>query len=464
MIVLTRDLARRFRAVARKCVPGRPKGPAPPVVCRAAGGVLTLTARLGDVTLGLTAPAPPATDETLVVPMAVLEAAGGGGADPVELRSVTRSKGEARWADRGAPRTLAFDTLEPDRQHDPPPRPAEWVPVPHGFLTALDECGRTAARDAGRFALDRVQVRGTAGQVIGTDGRTAVIAGGFALPFADDVLVPAVPAFGCKELAGETDIQVGRADGHLVVRAGPWVVWLRADPGRRYPDVAAVVPRPVDPPVGVLAEADARAVVDALPALPGADRPGGPVTLDLAGTAVVRAGAAGDVAEVRLAASAVAGPPGRVAIDRAVVGRALRLGCRTVRLAGAAKPVVFAGTDWTVVAVPLDLSAIVVPDLAAPAAPAALVVPAAPVPDPTAPRRTERMKTPDANGHPQPDPPADPVDPLAEAESLRAGLVEAGHRAGRLVAALKHRRKERKALSQAWSSLRSLNLGPRGGP
>ncbi len=75
------------------------------------------------------------------------------------------------------------------------------------------------------------------------------------------------------------------------------------------------------------------------------------------------------------------------------------------------------------------------------------------------------MKTPEANGHPRPDPPpADPVDPLAEAESLRAGLIDAAHRAGRLVAALKHRRRERKALTQAWSSLQSLNLGARGGP
>ncbi len=462
MIVLTRDLARRFRAVAKKCQPGRSKGPAPPVVCWTAGGVLTLTARLGDVTLGVSAPAPPATDETLVVPMAVLEAAGGAGADPVEVRSVTPSKGEARWADRGVPRTLAFDAVAAGGQHDPPLWPAEWSGVPARFLTALDECGRTAARDAGRFALDRVQVRGTAGQVVGTDGRVAVIAGGFALPFADDVLVPAVPAFGCRDLTGETDIRVGRADGHLVVRAGPWVVWLRADPGGRYPDVAAVVPRPVDPPVVVLAEADARAVLDALPALPGADQAGRPVTLDLAGTAVLRAGGAGEVVEVRLTASTVAGPPGRVAVDRTVVGRALRLGCRTVRLSGAGKPVVFTGADWTVVAVPLDPAVIVPPD---PAAPAALVVAVAPVPDPTVPRRTDLMKTPEANGHPRPDPPpADPVDPLAEAESLRAGLVEAAHRAGRLVAALKHRRKERKALTQAWSSLRSLNLGPRGGP
>ena len=66
------------------------------------------------------------------------------------------------------------------------------------------------------------------------------------------------------------------------------------------------------------------------------------------------------------------------------------------------------------------------------------------------------------NGHVDPDP-ADPVDPLAEAEALRATLAEAAARAGRLVAVLKQFRKERRALATAWSSLRQLNLGPSGG-
>ena len=75
---------------------------------------------------------------------------------------------------------------------------------------------------------------------------------------------------------------------------------------------------------------------------------------------------------------------------------------------------------------------------------------------------------PETNGHPpagRDDPPAgDAPDPLAAAEELRAALVDAGVKAGRLVAALKARQKEKKALTQAWSSLRALNLGGGGGP
>ena len=74
------------------------------------------------------------------------------------------------------------------------------------------------------------------------------------------------------------------------------------------------------------------------------------------------------------------------------------------------------------------------------------------------------MKTHESNGHPpngRPDPPpAETPDPLAEAEALRATLADAAQRAARLVAVLKNRKKEQRALSQVYSSLKSLNLGP----
>ncbi len=50
-------------------------------------------------------------------------------------------------------------------------------------------------------------------------------------------------------------------------------------------------------------------------------------------------------------------------------------------------------------------------------------------------------------------------DPLVEAEALRNALGEAQHRLGRLLIALRSKKKEQKALNQVWSSLKSLNLG-----
>ncbi len=49
MIVLSRRVARRFRAAARKCGDGR--GPPPPVVLRTSKGRVTLTATYSNVTL-----------------------------------------------------------------------------------------------------------------------------------------------------------------------------------------------------------------------------------------------------------------------------------------------------------------------------------------------------------------------------------------------------------------------------
>ena len=51
------------------------------------------------------------------------------------------------------------------------------------------------------------------------------------------------------------------------------------------------------------------------------------------------------------------------------------------------------------------------------------------------------------------------LDPLAEAESLREAIVEVGRRSARLIASLRQLRRHRKALRNAWTSLRQLRLG-----
>jgi len=57
----------------------------------------------------------------------------------------------------------------------------------------------------------------------------------------------------------------------------------------------------------------------------------------------------------------------------------------------------------------------------------------------------------------------DSLNPLAEAEGLRAALVEAATRAGRLVQCLKQFKRQRKVFESAWSSLKSLGIGSGGG-
>ena len=448
MISIPRGLCRAFPALARKCVSGRPRGPAPVVVFEAKGGTLTVWARTDDAVLVYAAPTN-GDDELLVVPMAVLEAAAGPGSEPVELCVGPKLKGEARYTDRGVPNIHPFDAILPGKQHRPPDPPDDRHTAPVEFLSALHECGRTAAKNATRFALTRVQLKGKAGRVVATDGRTALLRDGFTLPFADDVLVPALPVFGARELAGERAVRIGRTATHLVVEAGSWRVLLPIDKAGRYPDVAGVLPRSA-PTTAVIDDRDAVELLEKLPGLPGGDDDHRPVTLAVDGGFVVRAGdAKGDaVREVRLRCSTASGPGVRAAIDRRVLARALALGCRTARLTPD-KPVVFECKDTILLTVTLD------PALAV-----------GPKPDTTHTNtRTQKeiaVKS-ETNGHPpngRHDPPD--ADPLLLAEELRVALGDALAAASRLVAGLKHQKKEKKALTQVWSSLKALNLGPGG--
>src|SRR6202042_1768552 len=92
--------------------------------------------------------------------------------------------------------------------------------VDRSFLAALHECGRTTAREGVRYAFSRLQLNGSEGKVIATDGRQLLVWKGFELPFADRVLVPATPAFGHRELAASESVRVGRAGGQILVEAG----------------------------------------------------------------------------------------------------------------------------------------------------------------------------------------------------------------------------------------------------
>jgi hypothetical protein len=85
VIVIPRGVCRAVPALARKCVSGRPRGPAPVVVCEVAAGTLTVWARTPDAILAYSAPCRDTAGETrIVVPMAALAAAGPG-TEPVEV-------------------------------------------------------------------------------------------------------------------------------------------------------------------------------------------------------------------------------------------------------------------------------------------------------------------------------------------------------------------------------------------
>jgi hypothetical protein len=244
-------------------------------------------------------------------------------------------------------------------------------------------------------------------------------------------------------------VSVGHADGFVAVRAGPWAVRLPVVPGR-YPDVAAVVPRS-RPTVGGIDEADARDLLSKLKDLPGGD-PDHPVTLALAGGVSVLAADDRRTVQVAMPRSPAAGPAVRVALNRTALARGLKLGCLTAKVWAVDKPVVFEGGAYTLVAAPLGEDDVVRDRVAA-------VTPATPpTPDDTpthpVPWRTAVKTDPPPRPHPPPETP----DPLALAEHLRQTLADAHAAAAKLVVALRGRKKEQRALSQVFASLKSLQL------
>jgi hypothetical protein len=476
MIILSRATARAFRALARKCVPSRSRGLAPPVTIRQADGRLTLKADLGEVVLTRNGPAAGDPD-TLVIPMALLDAVDGPNDDPVQIEREGTDRVVARWADRGVPRTFPCDLVPVAEDPVLLEVPKNWVVVRHEFLEALHEAGRTAAREPTRYALQRIQVRGKKGQVIGTDGKRAYLRSGFPFPFPDDLLVPAVPVFGARELIPLDDVRVGRTDTRLVVAVGAWSIGLTIDTEGKFPDVAGALPKNLPTVVGV-DDRDADALIDALPGLPGQGEDPGAVTLAVGGGAFVRAGTETEAVEVYLSRSTFAGPAGAVPMNRDDVLRMLKLGCRTVRFVHESKPVVGQRDQFLFAAMPLEAGCLVPPTAGATrletddsgrviprTGPPALAGPgsspgsADTIPIPPVSERTAMKPTSTLPVPAKPEPNGEAFDPLVEAEGLRNALADVATRAARLVAALRHLKKEKRALSSVWESLKHLNLG-----
>ena len=153
-------------------------------------------------------------------------------------------------------------------------------------------------------------------------------------------------------------------------------------------------------------------------------------------------------------------------VDRRLLHRSVALGFREVRAASADAPVVFHQRRRVYMGVPLDPRGAIPPG-----ADIIRIGPtgaAAPPPPPPIRRKEPNMPPPPNNGHPlNVSRPRDPnvekwdlEDVIAETEALRTALQDAGARTGRLLASLKHQRRQSRAVRSAMASLRQLQLGP----
>jgi hypothetical protein len=452
-LTIPRSVSRAFRAMSRKCVTGRPRGPSPPVLLIPEAGHMTLAMKFEEVILTYRLSGEFSASLPFVIPFSVLEALDGPGDEDITIQIANKSQLEIRWSDRGSPRQQSVPLTRPSMDDCLKEVPATFVPVDSEFLSSLHEAGRTTSREPGRFALHRIQLKGATGDIIATDGYSVYWRHGISFPFTTDLLIPAVPVFGSSEFAKHT-VMLGHIEKRLVITAGPWTVFLAIDSQGRFPDMESIRPKTPTPTTLQLDEADVASRVESLATLPGHQDDQQPITLDLAPEKPPairgRDEQSSMTAEIVLSRSYVENGPSIVALDRRFLKRAIQLGCCTIRVVGSNKPIVALGDRLTMIAASLDPTYIVEPSTSA-----ALTIPTTINPD-----RRQTMKPHERNGHaPDASDTSELGDPLVEAERLRTSLFEATQAASRLVTILKSKKKEQKALATVFSSLKSLNLG-----
>ena len=450
MLIIPRSMFRLLlRLLRRKCVVGRPRGPAPPLHFHSHPQGWIMAIHFEEVIFTAHVCTTSANFDSFSLPGDILDTIDGPGDEPVRL-TLSKKRVEIHWNDRGVPQLLVVDA-QPTK-HERPCEPATMSPMPIEFINALHEASRTTSRESSRFALHRLQIQGDRGDVMASDATTLYWHNGFSFPFTETILIPAIPLFGVPEWTKFQKLSVGKTERHLVVRSGPWTAFLLIDKAGRFPDVKSVVPNSALATTFDLDADDATRLRDRLPKLPGYRDDKQPITLDLVPgqPAVIRGRdeASGTVSEIVLSRSLVRNGPSKVSVDRAFLMRAIPLKCLTIRVAGSDKPIVACNDRITWLAASLHPSSIVPSSTAGNTLETSTIAVLAKGPP---------MKLPEPNDR---NDSTEPTDPLAEAEQLRAFLGDATQAASRLVAMLKTKKKEQKALATVYSSLKSLNLGP----
>jgi hypothetical protein len=471
VIEITRALARHFRAVLRKSASSASARATRVVLVLQCGkDGLYLRGQYEDVALQYHLPGsrPP---EILSLPVAALQDFEGSKDSTVTLEKVADTV-NARWDDAGVPQVKEYPFTDPAKFPPFPEVPSKRTPLPEAFLKALDDAARTVAVESARYATTRLQLRGARGEVVGTDGRQLLLQGGFSLPWKEDVLVPALDVFNCKELHTEGTVAIGRTDTHVCITMGPWTFFLLIDPVGRYPSVDNVIPRTTNNATTCTwSPEDAVFLIRALPRLPGQGEEHNPVTVDLDSKVAVRARGEGQgrVAEVVLSRSQVSGPPVRFVTDRTFLVRAAQLGFMEFRVLSPDKPIVCRDGRKIYLWVPLGADSAIPPseDVLRITSDQEVVSPAAPPGE----RKKVEVTTPRISAQRSRGRglPAARVNGTAsgpqgtglgalieEAQSLKVALRETYTRLSRLVAGLKRHRRQSRLVSATLASLKAL--------
>jgi hypothetical protein len=339
MFVITRNIVRQFRAVMRRAKLGRAGQPDAFVRVLSNCDSLRLQVVSHDVAIEHRQNGAFEAAE-FWLPVATLEAVAGRSDDPVRLEPTGESGVLVRWTDKGVPRQIEA-AIDCKSTFSFPELPQTTVANGPVLWSALRDAVTTADPSSTRYALGCVQLRGELGRVDATDGRQVLTHSGFSFGWEDEVLIPALPVLGCRELdLGE--VAVGRTEDHVVFRVGQWSVSVRIRKEGRFPKIDSILPNQFAARSHVqLSQNDAASLADVLPRLPTNDALNDPVTLDLNGHVVIRSRETPEsrTTELTLPSSQLIGEPVALCTNRKFLERALKLGFREAHIYGAESPV-----------------------------------------------------------------------------------------------------------------------------
>ena len=318
MIQLPRLFFRQLRTVLKRSF----SRVSAPVVFQAGPDGLSVKCQQEGIAVAYQSKNQHGTDQ-FVLPAQALTDLEGKGRELVALEAKGNSKVEVRWQDAGVPRVVEYEAGNSIPEF--PQAPARFTHQDVGLLKAFDDAMKSAAQDVVRFALNKIQIRGSSGTISATDGHQLLWQNGFQFPFTDDVLIPRTNVFGCKDLDGE--VGIAKTKTHFCVQVGPWTIFLLIDHEGRFPRVETIIPSNTANATHLhVTPENAAFLTKALPRLPGNDDSA--VTLDLNGEVIIRARAEGQdrSTEVVLSGATVTGPSVRYAINREHLSHALDLG------------------------------------------------------------------------------------------------------------------------------------------
>jgi hypothetical protein len=456
MISISRSLARQIRSVFRR-LSRRSASPFRPIVSFEAGrDGLRIRSYNAEVAGEVHVPSefPP---ETLAFSLDALTDFEGRGEGVVSLER-RESRAAARWDDEGIPRLMEYDLQDPAGLPAFPQYPAQLSTNEPGLLKALADGTQIASQNPVRYAVDHLQLRGKFGDVVATDGCQLLIQSGFTFLWEEEVLVPALSVFGCRELPDDVPVAIGKTDTHVAIRIDQWTLFLPINKEGRYPQVDLAIPKLTGNDTCWLVEAtDAAFLQRAIKRLPGGDDANSAITLDLNGQAAIRARAEGQshAAEVFAGRSTVAGPPVRMHCNRAHLARALQLGFSELTVIKPDVPTICRDERRKYVFMPLAKESAIPPN--GNGSPTTSHQSRSETTTPTDERTSSVMANSEINGNGQPEQVGSSIGALiAEGESLRGMLREAYVRTGKLLAAIKRHKKQAQVVQSTLASLRQL--------